>query len=159
MESYRRYGPAVLRKCERMLGNRADAEDVVQSLFTELLRKGMSDVDLPYLYRAATNRCLNLIRDSRRRQELLQRRAAESRGPVRTLLDERAVDVDLLSRLVDRLDDSTSGILVHRYVDDMSQEEISQVTGLSRKTVGKRLQTIREQALKLAVNGNGGLGC
>ena len=52
-----------MRKCERLLQNRQDAEDVVQSLFVDLLRKGRSEAELPYLYRAATNRCLNLIRD------------------------------------------------------------------------------------------------
>ncbi len=54
---YRRYGPALLRKCERILGNKDDAEDVVQTLFVELLKKRIEETTLPYLYRAATNRC------------------------------------------------------------------------------------------------------
>ena len=73
MDSYRRYGPAVLRKCERILASREEAEDVVQTLFLDLYRPGRADVGLPYLFRAATNRCLNRLRDAGRRQALLAR--------------------------------------------------------------------------------------
>ena len=72
MEAYARYGPALRRKCERMLGSAPDAEDMVQGLFLDLLRRGEAEQELPYLYRAATNRCLNLLRDRKRRQALLQ---------------------------------------------------------------------------------------
>ena len=94
VEIYRRYGPALLRKCERRLGNRPDAEDIVQGIF----------VDLPYLYRAATSRCLNRIRDSRRRRELLAQHGEVliSAGP--SVPEARAISVDLLAQLVDCLD-------------------------------------------------------
>ena len=69
MDAYQRHGRALLRKAERMLGNRADAQDLVQSLFLDLLQMGESP-DLPYLYRAITNRCLTYIRDTSNRTRL-----------------------------------------------------------------------------------------
>jgi RNA polymerase sigma-70 factor, ECF subfamily len=149
MELYRRYGPALLRKCERILGNRDDAEDVVQTLFVELLKKRIEETSLPYLYRAATNRCLNIIRDKKKRNQLLERYDLSLRPPPRTALDARVVDVDLLTRLVAALDKASSEILVFRYLDDMTQEEVAEITGLSRKTIGKKLKKIAMVADRL----------
>jgi RNA polymerase sigma-70 factor (ECF subfamily) len=156
MEIYLRYGPALLRKCERMLGNRNDAEDIVQELFTDLLKKGQSDESLAYLYRAATNRCLNLIRNRKKRHMLLEQNSPAEPPPTRTLLEEMVVGQELLSRLVDRLDKKAAAVLVYRYVDDLTQEEIATMTGLSRKTVGKRLGKIARVAKKIACSKKGG---
>ncbi len=146
---YRRYGPALLRKCERILGNKDDAEDVVQTLFVELLKKRIEETTLPYLYRAATNRCLNIIRDKKKRQQLLERYDLSLCPVPRTPLDTRVVDLDLLTRLVAGLDKKSSEILVFRYLDDMTQEEVAAITGLSRKTIGKKLRKISMLADRL----------
>lgn len=150
MDLYRRYAPALLRKCERILGNQDDAEDVVQTLFVELLKKGVSDVTLPYLYRAATNRCLNIIRDKKRQTSLLEQHDISLMPASRTPLDDRMVDLDLLTRLVRKLDKNAAEILVYRYLDDMTQEEVAAMTGLSRKTIGKKLKKISTCASKIS---------
>ncbi len=141
MQAYHRYGPALRRKCERMLGNREDAEDVVQTLFIDLLRKGRTDVELGYLYRAATTRSLNVLRDSRRRRELLRRNL--DRSAVDPGHEGRVLSLDVLARLVGQLDEQGAELLVYRYCDDMTQEEIAELTGVSRKTVGKRLRRLQ----------------
>lgn len=156
MESYQRYGPALLRKCRRMLQNREDAEDIVQELFTELLRKGQTDVDLPYLYRAVTNRCINHLRYSKNRLRLLERQDEALRGPIRIRLDDRVIGLELLCKLVERLDRKSAEVLIYRFFDDLSQEEISELTRTSRKTIGKRLQKIREQVERLLAEPGGG---
>ena len=71
--AYRAYGPALVRKAERILRSREDAVDVVHALFVDLIPRWNRDVDLPYLYRAVTNRCLNLLRDRGTRARLLER--------------------------------------------------------------------------------------
>ncbi len=155
MEIYRRYGPALLRKCERMLGNRPDAEDIVQGIFVDLYRKGKTDVDLPYLYRAATSRCLNRIRDSRRRRELLAEHGEVliSAGP--GMPEARAISVDLLAQLVGSLDKKSGEILVYRYMDQMTGDEIAALLGVSRRAVTKRLTKIRKALEVIAANGGG----
>lgn len=150
MDIYQRYGPALIRKCTRMLGSVEDAEDIVQGLFYDLLRKGKTDVDLPYLYRASTNRCLNLIRNSKKRTKLLstQAKVVEEANVTRT--DEPSADRDLLQKVLLKLDKKSRQILVYRYYDDMTQAEIASLTGYSRKTIGKKLQLIRTTVTQMA---------
>ncbi len=142
-ELYARYGPALLRKAERLLGSRDDALDVVQGLFVDLWQRGQSGVDLPYLYRAVTNRCLNLLRDAKARVRLLEKQAPALRGPVRIRCDDLVVGLDLLARLATRLDERSLELLVYLYVDDLSQEEAAAMLGISRRAVVKRLQKVR----------------
>ena len=149
MDSYQRYGPALLRKAGRLLGNASDAEDLVQGLFVDLIRNGEKRGDLPYLYRAITNRCLNFLRDHGNRQRLLEKQDAVLRGPVRTRCDDEVLGVDLVCKLIDRLDDKCGEVLVYRYFDDLTQDEIAELQDTSRKTVGHRLSRIREAVAAL----------
>jgi RNA polymerase sigma-70 factor (ECF subfamily) len=151
-EAYDRYGRALIRKAERILGSRDDALDVVHSLFADLVEQTPAPVlDLPYLYRAVTNRCLTLLRDEKNRARLLAEHDVALRGPTRTRLDDRVVDTDLLAKLVARLEPVESEILVAHVFDDMSQDEIASLVSLSRKTVGKKLEKIAEVARDVAL--------
>jgi RNA polymerase sigma factor (sigma-70 family) len=150
MEAYRRYGPSLVRKAERMLQDRDEAQDLVQALFVDLLQRPETPADLPYLYRAVTHRCLNHLRDRRNQGRLLSGHGETLRGPVRTRLDERVVDRQLLASLADRIDAQAWEILVCHYVDDMTQDEIASLIGASRKTVVRRLRAIRAEARRIA---------
>lgn len=150
MELYRRYGPALLRKAERMLQDRDEAKDLVQALFLDLLQRPETPADLPYLYRAITHRCLNLLRDRRNQGRLLAGADDTLRGPARTRLDDRVVDRQLLATLADRIDAQAWEILVYHFVDDMTQDDVAHLIGTSRKTVVRRLHAIREEARRLA---------
>jgi RNA polymerase sigma factor (sigma-70 family) len=142
---YQRYGRALMRKAQRLLGNAQDAEDIVQTFFVDMLARPPSSSDLPYLYRAVTNRCLNLIRDRKNHRRLLEKNDETLRGPGRIQCENRTIGLDLLLKLTNRLDAQSIEILVYYYFDDMAQEEISALLGLSRKTVCKRLGKIHEQ--------------
>jgi RNA polymerase sigma factor (sigma-70 family) len=161
MEAYRRYGPALLRKAKRMLHNRVDAEDVVQGLFVDLLQGAgpggpdSAQLELGYLYRAVTHRCLNVLRDARNRRRLLDQCEAPA-TPARTTCEQRVIDLDLLLKLSGQLDELSCEMLVYRFIDDMTQEEIAELTGYSRKTVGKRLDDARQTVLRLAEHAPGG---
>jgi RNA polymerase sigma-70 factor (ECF subfamily) len=143
MQAYERYGRALIRKAERILRNKEDARDVVHALFVDMLQKNEPEPDLPYLYRAVTHRCLSLLRDEKNRARLLAENDTML-APVRTRCEERAIDMDLLMKFTGKLDESTLEILVYRFLDDLTQDEIASMVGLSRKTIGKRLDAIRE---------------
>ncbi|HYY51922.1 MAG TPA: sigma-70 family RNA polymerase sigma factor, partial [Myxococcales bacterium] len=68
---YRRHGPAIYARCRRMLRDDAAAEDATQETFLRVLRhlkKAPDDREaLAWIYRIATNHCLNVLRDARRR--------------------------------------------------------------------------------------------
>jgi len=136
-----------------MLQNTEDAEDIVQGLFVDMLKKKQTDLDLPYLYRAVTNRCINFLKYRENRRRLLAKQDQVLRGPVRIRCDELAVGLDMLTKLVDRLDKKSVEILIYRYFDDLTQEEIADLMKLSRKTVGKRLNKVRTLVGELARNG------
>jgi RNA polymerase sigma factor (sigma-70 family) len=139
---YRRYGPALLRRCERLLRDRDDAQDVVHNVFVDLLVKRKAGVGLGYLYRAATTRSLNVLRDRKRRHTLLERHGVALLVPRGERLEERLISMESLLVLIAGLDDVGAEIFVYRYVDQMTQEEVAEVTGISRKTIGKRLGEI-----------------
>lgn len=106
-------------------------------------------MDLPYLYRAVTNRCLNVVRDRGTRARLLQREQASAAPMGRVRLDDEVVGVGLIAALAERLDAGHLDVLVARFVDDMTQEEIADHLHLSRKTIGKRLDRIRDEVIAL----------
>jgi RNA polymerase sigma-70 factor (ECF subfamily) len=147
--AYRTFGPALVRKAERILRSREDAVDVVHALFADLIPRWSSEFNLPYLYRAVTNRCLNMLRDSSTKSRLLEREQAAATPVARVRLDDHVVGVGLIAKLADQLDRGHLEVLVCRFVDDMTQEEIAEHLGLSRKTIGKRLDRIREAATAL----------
>lgn len=148
--AYQRYGAALVRKAERILRNREDAIDVVHALFTELIARREDAVDLPYLYRAVTNRALNVVRDARGRARLLAREEGALAPPPRLADSTRVIGVDLLARLCERLDADHREVLVARYLDELTQDEIAAMCGVSRKTVGKRLARVDAVAAELA---------
>ena len=57
---------------------------------------------------------------------------------------------ELIRVLVRSLDERALQIAALHFLDELTQEEISQVVGLSRKTVGRELEAIRQQAAILA---------
>jgi RNA polymerase sigma-70 factor (ECF subfamily) len=148
MQAYKRYGRALVRKAERILRNQEDARDIVHALFVDMLQKNEPEADLPYLYRAITHRCLSLLRDEKNRARLLAQNDVVL-APARTRCDERVIDMDLLLKLVGKLDHETEEILIYRFFDDLTQDEISEMVGLSRKTIGKRLDAIRDAVATL----------
>jgi len=147
--AYRAYGPALVRKAERILRSREDAFDLVHALFVDLIPRWSKDVDLPYLYRAITNRCLNVLRDRNTRVRLLAHEPHAAAPLARVELEDEVVGLRLIASLADRLDESHLEVLVCRFIDDMTQEEIAEHLKLSRKTIGKRLDRIRDEVLAL----------
>jgi RNA polymerase sigma-70 factor (ECF subfamily) len=139
---YRRYGPSILRRARTLLRNEASARDALQEVFVRLLR---SEPDfrgqpspLHWLYRVTTNHCLNHLRDGARRSELLETRTHPPDVPFGEALEARVAALELLARL----DPLQAEIAVYYHIDQMSHEEIAGVLGVSRRTVGNRLQEI-----------------
>jgi RNA polymerase sigma-70 factor (ECF subfamily) len=145
---YRRLGPLIYRRCLRLLRDPDNARDATQEVFVRALKhagKLRPDREcLPWLYRVATNYCLNQIRDrkpedDRAPEEILQQGSGER------LLAAR----QQLILLLDKFDEKTRQVAVYSLLDGMTQEEIAEVMGLSRKTVGKKLSRFTDRAKEL----------
>jgi len=150
VDSYRRYGPALLRKARRLLQNEEDARDAVQTLFMDLFARGELSTDLPYLYRALTHRCLNMLRDEKNRARLLERESPALRGTARISPDLQALGLQTLAKLSDSVEEAVMETLVYRFFDELGLEEIAEVMQVSRKTVQNRLNRVSAQLAALA---------
>lgn len=139
---YRRYGPMVLRRARSLLRDESAANDALQEVFLRALRSS-SDFrgdasPVTWLYRITTNHCLNQIRDTARRVELMSENppAPAETHPV----EEARLTVQQLLR---QLPDQLREVSIYYYIDEMKQEEIAALLGISRRTVGNRLDSIR----------------
>jgi len=72
-ELYRTWGPAIYRRCLRLLRDQEAARDATQEVFRKALSspEKLADPDtaLPFIYRVATNHCLNERRNAGRHGE------------------------------------------------------------------------------------------
>jgi RNA polymerase sigma factor (sigma-70 family) len=149
---YRKYGPMVLRRCKRLLGDEEKALDAMQDTFVRVLRHSdrLNDrAPSSLLYCIATNVCLNILRSDRRHPKvsgdeiLLNVASAED-------VEEKAVTRHLLEGIFRRERSSTRVMAVLHYVDKMTLEEVASHVGLSVSGVRKRLAALktRTQALE-----------
>lgn len=149
---YRTYGPSVLRRARRILGDEQAARDALQEVFVRALREreafrgGASP--MTWLYRVTTNHCLNVLRDGSRRRGLLERRVAPTLSAGREGGAEASADVALLLRHVP---EDLRAVAICFYVDEMTQAEAAEHLGVSRRTVGYRLQAFREAVRPLTL--------
>ena len=141
-EVFREHYQLVYRTARVVTGNHDDAQDVLQTIFLRLQRHGVPpDFKEPkaYFYRAAVRTSLNVLR-SRRRHVLTAdsdffetRRAQSSNSDIDHLLRAQ------LYQAIDSLSPRTVEILLLRYVEDLTQPQISKVLGISRGTVAVTL--------------------
>jgi RNA polymerase sigma factor (sigma-70 family) len=146
-----RYGPMVLRRCRRLLGDEQEALDACQDVFVRIVqRRARLDGRYPssLLYRIATNVCLNLLRDRRRapstRDEAVLYEIARAEEPG-AASDARL----LLDRLFGRHPESSRTIAVLHYVDGLTLEEAAEEIGMSVSGVRKRLRALRASLTEL----------
>ena len=140
-----RYTGAVFGLSYRMLGNAQDAEDAVQEIFLRAYSR-LHTFDRTrkfstWLLSIASNYCIDRLRRRRYNWLTLDDVAyslpSEQAGPERTALEQeqKAIVQDALQRLPEnyRL------VAVLRYMNDLSYDEIGQVTGLPESTIKTRL--------------------
>jgi RNA polymerase sigma-70 factor (ECF subfamily) len=144
---YRQYGPLVYRRCLRLLRDREAAKDATQEVFMKLVRDIPKLEEratlLPWMYRVATNHCLNLLRDSKRRGE-------ESVGPDLVVASTTPKDVIpdrvLAHRVLSSFDAATQAVAIGIIVDGRGYDEVAAALGISRRTVGRMLKRFVESA-------------
>jgi RNA polymerase sigma-70 factor, ECF subfamily len=142
---YRTYGSTILRRARRILGDEADARDVVQEIFVQLVRDptALTGADSPvaFLYRVTTNRCINRLRNENNRRRLLADEG-ERLAPEGTSDAEGRQRVRDLLRL---LPDDLAAVVTYYYVDGMTHAEIAEIIGCSRRQVGLLLERMHER--------------
>ena len=149
-EYYRLYGPMVLRRCRKLLGDEEKALDAMQEVFVKLVlnqKRLKGDYPSSLLYRIATNICLNVIRDQRQffsleNEDILVKIAESDEKENRAIVDS------LLEFVFRREKKSTREIAVMFFVDGMTLNEVAIESGLSVSGVRKRLRQLKERLKK-----------
>lgn len=141
---YVSHGPAVLRRARQLLGDEAEAQEVLHDVFTSLIQDpgqfaGMSSA-MTFLYRMTTNAALGRLRRRRTHARLLAANYAGREEPTapntETLVELRAWLASLPEELAQ--------VAVYYHMDELTQEELAGVLGCSRQWVGKLLQQLQQ---------------
>ncbi|MBS4201645.1 RNA polymerase sigma factor SigW [Bacillus sp. FJAT-49732] len=155
----------VFQLCYRMLGNRHEAEDIAQEAFVRAYVNihsfNQGRKFSTWLYRIATNLCIDRIRKKKpdyfldaelagtEGLTMYSQIAAEGKSPdseVETMELQEIVQQEIL-----RLPDKYRVVIVLRYIDDLSLNEISEVLEMPLGTVKTRIHRARE-ALRKQLN-------
>jgi RNA polymerase sigma-70 factor (ECF subfamily) len=149
---FREHYQLLYRTAYSMLGNQADAEDVPQTIFLRLLRRGIPpDLEANaarYLYRAAVNLSLDMIRARNRHKLVHGMEGLEARSEDRDSSTAEANHRRLVAALAE-LHPQAAQILVLRYIHDYSDAQIAKLLGVSRGTMAMRLFRARARLKKL----------
>ncbi len=147
---YREYGPVIYWRCLKLLGDEDAAEDATQETFVRvhrhLDRTPEADEALRWIWRIATNYCLNEVRN--------RKRGAEPMGELPELPGAMApeqvlADRDLVRRVIERVSPKLRAVAWAHYVDGLEHVEAGRLLGISRRTVANRLATFQERARKI----------
>lgn len=140
-----RYTGAVFGLSYRMLGNPQDAEDATQEIFLRAYSR-LSSFDRSrkfstWLLTVASNYCIDRLRRRHFNWMTLDDVAywlpSDAPGPERTALEREQREI--VQRALQRLPENYRLVAVLRYMNDLSYDEIAQVTGLSESTIKTRL--------------------
>lgn len=102
---------------------------------------------LAWIYRIATNYCLNEIRDRRLRPEPADT-LPEPRGRESASLERVLADRELAERIVRRSPEKLRVVAWLHHVDGLDQGEVARVLDISRRTVVTRIAEFAEHARK-----------
>jgi RNA polymerase sigma-70 factor (ECF subfamily) len=168
-ELVRLYNGKIFALVFRMLGDRAEAEDLAQEVFITIFKsidgfRGDSKLST-WMYRVATNHCKNRIKYLGRRaraakkefDEVADREAIESASMTTSAQVPRPDDAlqgrqveTFVRRALASLDPEQRELIVLRDIENLTYEEIQDVTSLPAGTVKSRLHRAR-QALQTLV--------
>lgn len=137
---FERYHGVVYRRCLSLLHHEHDAEEAVQEVFVAAIsglgRFRLRASPLTWLYAVATRHCLQRLRNHKTHAlKLLLVRDDETFDAA---LDAR-VELEAVLRSLS-LEDLE--LVTLHFRDGLTQEEIAEVTRVSRKTVGKKLAAL-----------------
>jgi len=160
-EIVRRYGDKVFNLVYRMIGSRAEAEDIAQEVFVTVFKtvdgfRGESKFST-WLLRIAANQCKNRIKYLSRRHTDGGEISDEQEGAVAVrggsplqaqiaspdVLLEAAELEELMQVAIGALDEEHRLLIVLRDVEELSYQEIGEITGLAEGTIKSRLHRAR----------------
>jgi RNA polymerase sigma-70 factor, ECF subfamily len=141
-ELFERHSEAVFRAALRVTGNRADAEDVLQTVFLRVLTGSgeVRDAGLPaaYFRRAAVNAAVDVLR----RRELRGDSVYDESAP-RVAVQPQLLLKEQLRRAIAALDREDATLFLLRHVEGLSIDELAGMFKIQKNNATVRLHRIR----------------
>ncbi|MGM0713777.1 sigma-70 family RNA polymerase sigma factor [Brevibacillus parabrevis] len=144
-----KYKGKIFARLYRMIGQRQDAQDLAQEVFTKAyfqLEKLEPDGNFSaWLYRIAINHCLDELRKRKRSVKTSDKEVEliGSETPEEAFLQKEQQQV--LLRHIMGLEEEYRAVVVLRYIDQLSYKEISEMLVLPTTTVQMRLHRAKKK--------------
>jgi RNA polymerase sigma-70 factor (ECF subfamily) len=141
-ELYERHYEAVFRAALRVIGNPADAEDVLQTVFLRVLARGpdveAASLSAAYFRRAAVNAAVDLLR----RRAVHAESEYDDEAP-HASVQPSCLLKEQLRRAIATLASEDATLFLLRHVEGLSIEELAGLFRLEKNNVTVRLHRIR----------------
>jgi RNA polymerase sigma-70 factor (ECF subfamily) len=149
-ELFERYKDKVYSVALRYAGDAAIAQDIAQETFLKLYStigsfRGESPFE-SWLYRLVVNCCFDQKRKTRRVVPIVSELLSVLRSPDPSILDEvlRSEMSDQVQSVVASLAPAQRMVIVLRYTQGLSYDEIAAILGCSSGTIGSRLNRVHK---------------
>ncbi len=144
---YDTHAPRIYRYIYHRLGNRALAEDLTSEVFVRFLRSGAApDNVAAFLYRIAHNLIVDYLRRNPTVLSLDETMVAGQADP--TDFAELEMEKVTLRRAIARLTPEQQQVIVLKFVEELSNDDVARVLGKSSGAVKalqhRALQTLRD---------------
>jgi RNA polymerase sigma-70 factor, ECF subfamily len=151
-QAFRTHHGLVFRTAYRITGNAGDAEDVLQTVFLRMLRRGRNAPPLEspesYLRRAAINAALDVIRSRQADQTVPLPEESSDRTPTVPVQADVSGLRQALSRGIAALKPMQAEIFALRFLEGFSNWEIAQTLKISQVRVAVIVHRTRLQLRK-----------
>jgi RNA polymerase sigma-70 factor (ECF subfamily) len=161
-ELVRLFGKNVTRLIHKMVYSHHDAEDLYNEIWLKVAQRlHQFDQSLPFhswLYRISSNACIDFLRKRKDHlwedQHLHAHIHKEARDGMQTPEEEvlQREEQQLLRQMLMQLEETDRLILSLRYTDDLTYDEIAEMVGMNKNTIGTRLFRAKKQLKELYRN-------
>lgn len=152
---YRRFGKIAFSKVHRVLGRRELAQEVLQDVFVKLWQKAprfeSENAAYVWIYKSCHNAAIDLLRSAAHRHQDWNSEVDDQPDlPGCNSAHRSAETRQILVKALAILSTQEASILTYAVVDGMGHEEIAELLGISRKTVGRTLTRCEEKFRDMA---------
>ena len=140
---YRSHAGSAFRRAQRIVGNAADAHEIVHDVFLSLFERPEQFAErskfTTFLYSAVTHACLNHLRNQSTRLRLLEAHGQSVLTPPGGPAPEQVVE---LRGILRRMPEQLAHAAVYRHFDALSLVDIARVMGCSSRHVSNLLDRL-----------------
>jgi len=141
----------------RICGNHEEAEEIAQDAFMKVYRSlsgfKMKSSFATWLYRIVYNTAISHVRSRKIRVLSLEDFPADATDFLSAGISEEEADRDYRNSLVNfalqKITEEERGLISLYYYDEMSTDEISDVTGISRSNIKVKLFRARQKMIEI----------